>query len=429
MLDRGMSALLPPTQLRWLFLDLNSYFASVEQNDDPRLRGRPVAVLPLASESTCCIAASYEAKAFGIKTGTPVWEARQRCPGIVFISGRHDRYVDYHHRILEEIERHIPVTEICSIDEVACRLDLSEQNEQVARELAARIKQGLRENIGPAIRCSIGLAPSKLLAKIATDMQKPDGLVVLPPHELPGRLLDLELTDLPGISSGMAVRLARGGIFSVKAFWDLEPRHARRLWGGVGGERYWYALHGYDFPEFGTTRSSLSHSQVLAPDVREWHEARLVARRLTQKLATRLRRLNMLAARFGLSVRLENGQGWASEIPIPPTQDNFTALAALEDLWEQAGPQLRQPRLRKVGVWISQLCAPDEVQRDLFDTINPAVQKSQARRQQLSTCMDTLNKKFGRDTVLVGLPAKKLANYTGTKVAFTRIPDREEFYE
>ncbi len=424
-----MPSLRPPSSLRWLFLDLNSYFASVEQNEDPHLRGKPVAVLPLMSDATCCIAASYEAKAYGIKTGTPVWEAKLRCPEITLISGRHDLYVKYHHRILAEIERHIPVTDVCSIDEVACALDHSEQTVAIATALAARIKQGLRDNIGPSIRCSIGLATSKLLAKIGTNLQKPDGLVVLKPQDLPGPLLKLGLTDLPGISDGNAVRLARGGVTTLEQFWNLEPRHARRLLGSVSGERYWYALHGYDFPEFGTERGSVSHSQVLAPEARPWEEARLVGRRLAQKAASRLRRMSLVANRFGLSMRSVKGARWAGECELPGSSDNFAILAAFEQLWHMAGQQMGTQPLRKTGVWLSQVEEAAAVQSDLFTAQNTQAQKTQQRHEELSASMDKLNKKYGRDTVLVGLPAKKLANYTGTKVAFNRIPDLAEFYE
>jgi DNA polymerase IV len=424
-----MTSLHPPTSLRWLFLDLNSYFASVEQNEDQRLRGRPVAVLPLMSDSTCCIAASYEAKAYGIKTGTPVWQAKQLCPDIILISGKHDLYVRYHHRIIAEIERHIPVTEVCSIDEMACRLDLREQDPAIARDLAMRIKRGLRERVGPAIRCSIGLAPSRLLAKIGTNLQKPDGLVILAPQDLPGPLLKLALTDLPGISDGNAIRLARGGITTLEAFWHLDPCHARRLLGSVSGERYWYALHGYDFPEFRSTRNSVSHSQVLAPEVRVWSEARLVGRRLAQKAGSRLRRLGLVASGFGLSLRSLNREGWSADCELVAGNDTFLILSAFEQLWEQAGGQLGQPMLRKVGVWLTNVQTPDTVQADLFSTHNPQIQRNLIRRARLSACLDELNKKYGQNTVLVGVPARKLAHYTGTKVAFTRIPDLAEFYE
>lgn len=111
-----------PTGLRWLYIDLNSYFASVEQQLDKRLRGRPVAIVPTETEATCAIAASYEAKALGIKTGTMIYEARKLCPDLITVPARHNAYVHYHHKIMEEIEKHIPITRKCSVDEVACRL-------------------------------------------------------------------------------------------------------------------------------------------------------------------------------------------------------------------------------------------------------------------------------------------------------------------
>ena len=108
--------------LNWLFVDLNSYFASVEQQVRPELRGRPVGVVPMMADTTCCIAASYEAKAFGVRTGTIVADARRMCPEIVFVEGRHEIYTEYHHRIVEAVESCVPVTAVCSIDEMACRL-------------------------------------------------------------------------------------------------------------------------------------------------------------------------------------------------------------------------------------------------------------------------------------------------------------------
>src|ERR1700735_3888566 len=109
---------IPVLSLRWLYVDFNSYFASVEQQLDPELRGRPIAVVAVETDSTCAIAASYEAKAFGVKTGTPIYEAKKMCPGLRIVLARHDHYVDFHHRIQKEVENHIPITAVCSIDEV-----------------------------------------------------------------------------------------------------------------------------------------------------------------------------------------------------------------------------------------------------------------------------------------------------------------------
>ena len=109
----------PGLPLRALYVDFNSYFASVEQQLRPELRGRPVGVLPVLAETTCCIAASYEAKAFGVKTGTPVYEARKRCPGIVLLEARPPLYVEMHHRLVATVESCTPVGRVLSIDEMA----------------------------------------------------------------------------------------------------------------------------------------------------------------------------------------------------------------------------------------------------------------------------------------------------------------------
>ncbi len=107
-------------RLNWLFVDMNSYFASVEQDTRPELRGRPVAIVPMMADTTCCLAASYEAKAFGVKTGISVADAKQLCPGLVLVEARHELYVQYHHRIIEAVESCLPVTAVLSVDEMAC---------------------------------------------------------------------------------------------------------------------------------------------------------------------------------------------------------------------------------------------------------------------------------------------------------------------
>ena len=108
--------------LDWLFLDMNSFFASAEQHLQPALRGKPVAVVPTMTDRTCCIAVSYEARPYGIKTGTNVGEARRRCPGLRVVAGRHEDYVRIHHQIIAAVETVLPVTKVCSIDEMVCQL-------------------------------------------------------------------------------------------------------------------------------------------------------------------------------------------------------------------------------------------------------------------------------------------------------------------
>ena len=130
----------PQPRIRWLFLDLNSYFASVEQELRPELRDRPIAVVPVMADTTCAIAASYEAKAFGVRTGTQVGEAKRLCPGIELVEARHEIYVEYHHQIIEAVEFCVPVSAVLSIDEMAASLIGREQPLMAALDLAQRVK-------------------------------------------------------------------------------------------------------------------------------------------------------------------------------------------------------------------------------------------------------------------------------------------------
>src|SRR5438552_16699201 len=158
--------------LRSLFIDMNSFFASVEQQDGRSLRGRPVAVIPTDAETTACIAASYEAKAFGVKTGTPVWQARKMCPGIICIPADHRRYVTMHNRVVDAVGSVVPVDRIMSIDEMSCRLVGDERRPERAKEVGRAVKAAIRSRAGDYMACSVGVGPNELLAKVAGDMQK-----------------------------------------------------------------------------------------------------------------------------------------------------------------------------------------------------------------------------------------------------------------
>ncbi len=423
-----MAEFAPPTQLRWLYVDFNSYFASVEQQLNPALRGKPVAVIPVETEYTSAIAASYEAKAFGVKTGTPVHEARKMCPGLICVLGNHQKYVEFHESIIDEIDRHMPVAKVCSIDEMACELMKNERSVERVSEIAAAIKAGIAKNIGAYVRCSIGVAPNKYLAKIATDMKKPDGFTILNAHDLPGRLEELQLRDLSGIGPNMEIRLNNAGIHDIKKLLTLQPKHLRAVWGSLWGEKMWYYLRGYDVPDTATKSSSIGHSHVLSPEMRPPAEAIKIARRLTIKAAARLRRKEYCAAVFSLSMRIENGPRLGLEARMPHADDSFTFLEMMEEMWRELILEVKGRKIKKVSVTLSSITPKGQVQPDLFDSMSSAT-KQQKKNEKLSEAMDKLNQKFGRDTVLVGMTATQSRSFTGTKIAFTRIPDVAEFAE
>ncbi|MGB9417055.1 MAG: DNA polymerase [Acidobacteriaceae bacterium] len=419
-------------RLRWLFLDLNSYFASVEQELVPRLRGRPVAVVPVLADTTCCIAASYEAKAFGVKTGTQVGEAKRLCPGIELVEGRHELYVDYHNRIVEAVESVVPVSSVMSIDEMACRLMGREQPLLAALDLAQRVKTKIRDTVGSTLRCSVGLAQNRYLSKVASDMEKPDGLVALTPDILEAALLTLTPRDLPGVGPRMEKRLHAAGIRTMKQLWALDREQMSDLWGGMGGEKLWHWLRGEDFHDEELEHAkSIGHSHVLAPELRTRDGAYAVVCKLLHKAAMRLRTANLwasnlrLSAKFAVPKDLSSRQhnsgipqlGWSASTPLVECQDNQTLTEGLRKLWAgmPAGHDYAKPFY--VGVALSDL-VPDHLHTlDLFAGLD-----REARRTNLSKTMDSINKKHGTTMLFYAsmLPAGTAAP---TRIAFTSIPD------
>ena len=418
--------------LNWLFVDLNSYFASVEQQDRPELRGEPVGVVPMLADTTCCIAASYEAKACGVKTGTIVADAKRMCPGIVLVEARHELYVDYHHRIVNAVESCLPVTAILSIDEMACRLMGRERPLLAALELARRVKARIQEHAGPMLRSSVGLATNRYLAKVASDMEKPDGLVALTLDLLPEALRRLTLRDLPGIGVQTEKRLNQKGIHTMDDLLALGSEQTGQLWGSVWGERLCHWLKGEDFDMSETEHlKSISHSHVLAPEMRTAERAWAVAHKLLHKAAMRLRSHKLWASNIGLAVgfSVPRGQnapvsrfgvptrGWHSEIRLSECQDSPTLIAALTRLWASrpAGAGYDEPYF--IGVSLNGL-VPDRLHSlNLFDALDGA-----RSRTRLMAAMDELNLKYGMSTLA---PATMLSAYKAapTRIAFHSIPD------
>ena len=424
-------------RLRWLFIDLNAFFASVEQQMNPEWRGKPVIVRPAKSEYTGAIAASYESKAFGIYTGMRVSEARKLCRGLIVAEARPDLYVKIHKKIMAEIDRHIPVWKVGSIDECSCELLGPERLEVNAVALARRIQAGIRMNVGDCLRSSIGLAPSRFLAKTACGMKKPAGLTVLRANELPGPILHLPLSKYPGIGSGMRARLAAAGVVDTAGLWAMSARQARAVWNSIEGERIWRGLHGLesDVP-VPNPPASISHSHVLAQEMRTPVKAKAVARRLMVKCGARLRRMGQTGA--SISLHLDMGpkhaprsarRGWETaglHCALAPTQDTFALLTALDGLWRKVEPELEAGRLSYVGVAVHHLKPVGSFETDLFD--DGPDQGGTAPSLKLSQALDALNKRYGKDTVSIG-PKAGLPEYIGAKIAFTRIPDEADFYE
>lgn len=420
--------------LRYLFIDFNAYFASVEQHDEPALIGHPVIVTPLDSEHSGAIAASYEAKKLGISRGTTVRDARLICPDVAVRPARHDRYVTMHHELLREIERHIPIQRVCSIDECVSRLNPDETEPEAAKALARQIKVGLTARFGPAIRCSIGLASSTLLAKLASGLQKPDGLTVILPESLPQALASLPLEAIPGVGKGVSQRLIRAGVRDFTSLWNLAPKQARAIWGSVTGERFIYGLKGHDVPDGSAPKKAMiGHSRVLSGAHRRPEGARIVARALLLKAASRLRHYGLHASALHLSIRFYPEGSLSQDIRFRASQNSWCFLDVLDEMWwpmmhwlarQERHKERRAKSIKLVSVHLFGLqTGPPE--RDLF--VSPGSDQHDMLQAGLWRRIDDTNRKYGMETLMLASQQGMDLNYLGVKIAFSRVPEASEF--
>lgn len=412
--------------LRYLFVDFNSYFASVEQYDEPRLRGRPIGVVPVMAATTCCIAASREAKNFGVKTGTPVWEALERCPDIMIVEARPARYIELHHQLMAAIEDCIPLHgKPLSIDEVACQLIGRERQRDNAVAIAQKIKQTLIErNHSPAIRCSIGIAPNTFLAKTASDMEKVDGLTVLEAGDLPHALHRLELGDLCGIGPSMEARLRHAGIDTVTQLCAAPRQQLRAIWGGIEGERFWAQLRGIEpTPRDRKSVASVGHSHVLDPKMRTLEGMRSVLFKLLAKAAMRMRREACLAQGMAIHIRFVGlEERFSRDLRFAALDDTPTLLnllgKALEPLlravksgrWNLS----RNPPL-SVAVTLGELRPRGADTPSLFGEIN--------RPKVLTRLLDAVNDRYGNNRLYFGAMQSALSQRAAPmRIPFGHIP-------
>lgn len=405
--------------LNALYVDFNSYFASVEQQLRPELRGKPIGVLAVMAETTCCIAASYEAKKYGIKTGTGVRDARKLCKNMIFVEARPPLYVEYHHKLIAIVESCTHVEKVLSIDEMVCKLTGSQQVPENALKLAAKIKRAIASQAGEFIKCSIGIAPNTFLAKVASNLQKPDGCEMIQEHELPQRLMGLKLRDLSGIGAQMEARLNRYKINTIQDLYAANRSQLQTAWGSIEGERMFDKLRGLEPHYVKNARSSLGHSHVLPPEQRNFIGAKAVLHRLLQKACMRMRSYDLLAASVAVKIKLrgphfERVPSWGLETRISPT-DNTRTLIQVMEFFLQHYPQTDCVPYA-VGVSFGGLVTADEVAGDLFQ-VKPLITE-----QKLNKALDTLNAKFGKNTIYFG-GAHVALKSAPMRIAFNHIPD------
>lgn len=403
--------------LKWILFDLNSFFASCEQQEDPSLRGRPVAVVPTMTDSTSVIAASYEAKKFGIKTNTKVSDAKKMCPGLILKSGNHRLYTEYHYKIIKALEDVLPIRKTLSIDEMAFELMGKEQELHQALKIAQHMKDHVRAIVGSEIKSSVGIGPNLLIAKIASDMQKPDGLVSITSAEIQTKMSNLPIEVIPGVGRQMKFKLNAKGFYKISDLLAISENELKKNWGSIWGLRIAHELRGHDMllrPK--SEQKSISHQHVLPPNLRTLDLAFQVTSKLLMKALVRLRQERFKTKTLSLSIRMVRGDLFENSLSFLETDDSFFLLKQLKKLWiSHHQKQWINQKPIKVAIVLSGLTSGPS-QLSFFDT---------PKSSQINQALDLINSRFGLNTIYLA-NTKEVIHNAKTKIAFNYIPSLNE---
>lgn len=400
-----MSITTPPQDYKKLFLDMNSYFASVEQQVRPSLRGQPVGITPYTGNTGCVIARSAEAKSWAVKTGDQVGQAKAKCPTIKIVESRPELYLFYHRQILKILKDHSPYVTPLSIDEFVINLTGSDQSEKRSLMMADSIKQALNNKVGDYLKCSIGIGPSTWLAKVAGEMKKPDGLVAITSSKLDNLYRQLILLDLPGINFRMEQQFLRRGLKTPLELFKYPLSSWQSAFGHMG--RLWYfRLRGYEVDYQAPKTKTIGHSHVLAPKFRNRQGVYAVLKKLIAKTGKRLRKQNLTAAGVFVYVGFWNRPSFHVSRKTAEFSDDFSLNKYIFDLLKNLYFSGQPSR---VGVTVFNLKSDAYRQLSIFDGAEKRLAQSQA--------MDTINDRYGAKTIHTGF----------THSAIDSAPDRIPF--
>lgn len=382
-----------------LHIDFNSYFATVEQQANPRLRGKPIGVTGGDRVKRTVIgAASIEAKKYGVKTGMAIWEAKSLCPQIILVRGDSDKYLETTKRFLNILKDYGPNLEVFSIDEVF--LEVIGYNRQQVTVIAEEIKQRIRIEIGEWMRCSIGISYNKLMSKLASSLQKPDGLVIIPNQTEAMRILDqVELDKICGIGSRIKKRLFNMGITN---FQNLRKASKESLAASFKsyGLILWKMSRGLDdnpiVPFYDKEEvKSIGHRHTIDHDTDNQVEIKQILLKLTELIARRLRAKKLVGKTVSCWLRYHDFSGAGMQTTIVYTNDGLEIFNAVWRIFHQSWDK---EKIRMIGASISNLKPLNPQTLSLLPETN--------RQEVITKTLDKINDKYGEFTLQRGILLK-----------------------
>ncbi len=388
-----------------LHLDMNAYFASVEQAANPFLKGKPVVVGGGIKKTSVVAAASYEAKARGVKNGMSTWDAKKICPDLVVIEGDMNKYTSTSRAIMKHLTSYTDLVEVFSIDEAW--MDVTETKHYFGGEIAIaqNIKKWIRENF--RLTCNIGISYNKLMAKFAGELKKPDAMIILRPEDIPGKVKDVPVKELCGIGMKLEEYLAE---LSVRTFGELNAYPREKLvkrFGPACGEHLWHMGQGIDHSPvmpywYETDAKSMGHSYHMPHFTKNMDEIKGYLLRLSEQVGRRLRRENYQGNIVYFIISCGDHQYWSKQKKLADYIDDgydiFKAAEAIFDKELQSNQEMKYALLphssvqgaRFVGVSISGLRRNLD-QISIFETVE--------NKKKALKAVDEINDRFGEFTV------------------------------
>lgn len=382
-----------------MHIDMNSYFAACEQQANPAWRGRPVGVCSYLHPKGTIIAASVEAKRIGIKTGTKVWEALQIDPKTILVRDEPTKYRYVTRKIQNIFQSCTDKIENYSIDESFLKFPISNfqfsNNKEKIIKISEEIKKRIRLEIGEWLTCSVGIAPTKFLAKVASDLKKPDGLVMIDENNVDNILSELELTDIWGISWGLKRQLNALGVFK-----PLDLKYAKPSWlmnkMGKWGYFLWARMNGIEIDRLQDKREdkqkSIGHSYTLLKKTANKEELAVILMKLCEKAGRRMRRNRLMGNVFWIGWNYLYGGGFARRQKLDEnTNDSWDIF---QNVYRHLKNKILSEKISKLFISVSGLQA-QQIQLSIFE--------DKLKKQRLTKSMDKINDRYGEGTVTRGM--------------------------
>ncbi len=398
-----------------MHLDLNSCFATIEQQANPRLRGKPIAVAAYTTPSGCILAPSIEAKKLGIKTGFRVKEGKMICPNLIVLPPDPMKYRNVHIKLKNILQNYTDKAVPKSIDEFVLNLEGCPAFNKGMSNIAKEIKQRIKEEIGGWLTISVGIAPNRFLAKTGAGLNKPDGLDIIDKENYLKIYKGLKLMDLCGIKVKNAVRLNNLGIYTVLDFYHSPIWKLKAAFESVLGY-YWYLrLHGYEIDDVIFGRHSYGNSFALPKPLSAPESLAPFLQKLVEKTGQRMRKGGFKAKGIHLAIVYRSGNFWHKGISL----DDF--IFDSRDIYKRAFKiLLKSPYsepVRNLAVSVFNLEKSGYMQMSLLEDLT--------KKKQLVKALDNINERWGNFVIT---PATMLGtdNVVFDRIAFGGIKELEE---